>query len=154
MGTRSIRREDLYSASASPRLSSPDQDVKALLKQQYESLYKPPTREASPVPTVEIEASRDHGLNQADADEEDAYEYRLFAGPAIDSPSKNGVPTKASRIILNSPSPVVGQSGFVQPRRPDSYYFTSKATVEEESRYESAALSGEAVRAERLHRWV
>ncbi|MCJ1380126.1 hypothetical protein MMC17_003229 [Xylographa soralifera] len=153
MGTHSIRREDLYSASVSTRSSSPDQGVKALLKQQYGSLHQPPTKESSPVPAVAIAAFRGHALDQTDAEEEDAYEFRLFARPAIDALSSNGEPTKASRIVLRSPSPTVGQPGFVQPRRPDSYYFTTKATAEEESRYESAALSGEAVRAEQLRRW-
>ncbi|MCJ1420949.1 hypothetical protein MMC32_007309 [Xylographa parallela] len=148
-----VRREDLYSASASPRLSSPDQDVKALLEQQYESLHHPPSREASSMPAVEIEPPhRDTPDRASPEEEEEAYEFRLFARPVIEFFSVEGEPTKASRIILRSPSPVIGEPGFVQPRRPDSYYFTNKATVEEESRYESAALSGEAVRAEQSRR--
>ncbi|MCJ1430866.1 hypothetical protein MMC27_000216 [Xylographa pallens] len=151
-----VRREDLYSASASPRSSSPDQGVKALLKQQYESLHHPLSREASSVPVVEIEASCRDTLDQAnpkEEEEEEAYEFRLFARPAIESFSTKGEPTKASQIILRSPSPVIGRPEFLQPRRPDSYYFTNQATVEEESRYASAALSGETIRAEQLRCW-
>ncbi|MCJ1282408.1 hypothetical protein MMC26_001731 [Xylographa opegraphella] len=150
-----VRRQDLYSTSTSPRSSSPDQNVKALLKQQYESLHQAPTGEASSEPLAEPEASRGSALDQTDADEreDDGYEFRLFAQSTIGTLSSKAEPTKPSRIVLRSPSPEVGQPGFIQPRRPDSYYFTTKATVEEESRYESAAVSGEAVQAEQLRRW-
>ncbi|MCJ1400561.1 hypothetical protein MMC11_003767 [Xylographa trunciseda] len=151
MSLRSVRREDLYSASVSSRSSSPDEDTKAAIKQQYEDLYQPAATGPSSPPTERIETL--DVLDQVDSKEEDAFEFRLFSKPSVGQSSSTEAPAQASRIVLRSPSPVVGEPGFVQPRRPDSYYFTTKATVEKKSAYESVAFSGEAIRAEQLRRW-
>ena len=103
---------------------------------------------------MEIEASPRDGRDQADPKEEDTFEFRLFSRPEAGFQSSTKELTQASRIVLRSPSPVIGEQGFVQPWRPDSYYFTTELTAEERSRYESAALSGEAIYAEQLRRWV
>ena len=138
----------------SPRSSLPDRDVKVLLNKHYAGLVKLPIGEASSVPEAVTDASHGHGLDQVDLEEQDAYEFRLFAKPAAGPHSGDIVPTKATRIVLRSPSPVIDSPGFIQPRRPDSYYFTTEATAENKSRYDIAALSGEAVRAGQLRRWV
>jgi len=148
-----VRREDLYSASVSSRSSSPDEDVKALLKQQYENLYQPAANTSSSLPTERVEVLRNDVFDEADSKEEETFEFRLFAKAAVGQSLSTEVPAQASRIVLRSPSPAVGDPGFIQPRRADSYYFTARATGEEASAYESVAVSGEAVRAEQLRRW-
>ncbi|MCJ1395646.1 hypothetical protein MMC18_008851 [Xylographa bjoerkii] len=148
-----VRREDLYSASISPRSSSPDEDTKAILKQKYESLYQPAAKETGFLPVVEREVFHTDALDHAEPKEDDGFEFRLFSKPATGLSSGTEVPTQASRIVLRSPSPINVEPGFVQPRRPDSYYFATETTTEEASHYQSAAFSGEAVRAEQLRRW-
>lgn len=80
-----------------------------------------------------------------DEDEEDEFEFRLFATP--------GKPTTAVRVRVRSPTPAHGEPGFVQPRRSDGYYFTG-SNNEKAEQYRDAAVTGEELVKGLRVRWV
>lgn len=71
-----------------------------------------------------------------DADGEDLVDFRLFASTK-EHPS--------TRIVLRSPTPQRGDSGFVITQRPHSRYFTGEITQTQSEQYRQAAISGEEV---------
>ena len=85
------------------------------------------------------------------APEPEDYEFRLFSKPAPGFTNSDDAPT---RIKIKSPTPTSGEPGFIQPRRPDSYYFRDYLDDEEATRFRAAAVSGEDVLAEVPRRWV
>ncbi|MCJ1243566.1 hypothetical protein MMC30_000763 [Trapelia coarctata] len=148
-----VRRQDLYSRSPSPSPSpsTPDSPLRARLQQQYEAAYQlphsfegavsPAVSHRSPTPAAEDLA--------AQIRDEEAFEFRLFSKPG----SGDQAPVKPSRILIRSPSPVIGEPGFLQPRRSDKYYFATTPTCEQRACFEAAAISADAIVAEQAHKW-
>jgi len=151
----SVRRQDLYSTSPSPTPSTPDQSVRARLRQRYEAAYQLPAlleEVLSPV-VPNIDPTPAVGDFRA-PDNNEAFEFHLFSNPVSKPNSSEQAPEKASRILIRSPSPVSGEPGFVQPRRPDRFYFATPPTVEQRARLEATAISADVIIAEQAHKWV
>lgn len=86
-------------------------------------------------------------------DEAVEFEFRLFSKPAVKaSTATDGIDT-ATRITIRSPSPIIGESGFIQPRRPESYYFKYILSEEEKQRLLASAVSGQDIVAESQRSW-
>ena len=73
----------------------------------------------------------------AEADEE--LDFRLFAAPKTGS---QAAIDPGQKIRLRSPSIDPANAGFVQPRRPESYYFAAPPTGKQERELEAVALTG------------
>ncbi|KZF21399.1 hypothetical protein L228DRAFT_262421 [Xylona heveae TC161] len=156
-----VRREDLYSGTPTP--SPPASPTLASLLQSqleekfsYEALNHP--TDVKPSTSTKPNASRtdkvlkeqDHDDThdaavdaaqdgqdgqdvQDDDDEEAAFAFRLFSNTSA-----------TPKVKIRSPSPApAGSGGFVTPGRPDSYYFSQKATGEPKDQFQFAAVSGE-----------
>ena len=65
------------------------------------------------------------------------YDFRLFA-----KSTKAAQPWVRDRIILRSPTPNCGDTGFVKARRPDAYYFTGQTSEALQERYRQSTISG------------
>lgn len=151
----SIRRQDLYSTSPSPTPSTPDPSVRARLRQEYVAAYQ------LPAPLEEVLSPVVQTIHPTPAvgdirapDDDEAFEFRLFSRPVSKPNSSEQACEKPSRILIRSPSPVTGEPGFVQPRRPEKFYFATPPTVEQRARLEAAAVSADAIIAEQAHKWV
>lgn len=142
-----MRRADLISSQLSTEPSSPSSSLEGRFQQQFtssrhfasldgktenEPLDQPPTR------TVE-----------AAAQDEDEYEFRLFAKPL--DPTK---PTPNTRIVVRSPSPTQGEPSLINPRRLDAYYFTGDTSEVLMEQYRRSAVTGEHITKGLITRWV
>ncbi|KAI4200451.1 MAG: hypothetical protein LQ350_003899 [Teloschistes chrysophthalmus] len=127
----SVRRSDLRSSSSSPDSALSDGEAAIRWRrQQLDQVYEVEVTE--PVYAA------------IDEPAEDAYDFRLFSA----SKSKNddgSTATPLLKIILRSPEPEGGESGFVRPRRLEGYYFTGARSREEQERYSDVAIEGDNV---------
>ena len=98
------------------------------------------------VPTKGQIDDGEHVSAEVPVDEnEESYNFRLFAKnvqSAQPVPSQN--PSESlQKIVLRSPSPANSEPGFVNPRRPEEYYFTGVLNVEQAECFRQSAVSGE-----------
>lgn len=141
LNCRSVRRSNLRSQSQTPEPSSPDVLLEEKLQKQLAKLYDGHSGVSY---TCEVGES---ALNPTD--DADGYDFRLFA-----KPTKSSDPSVGKRIILKSPTPPSGDPGFVNARRPDTYYFKGAPSDELREQYRQAAISGEQLARGLDVRWV
>ena len=150
----SIRRQDLYSTSPSPAPSTSDFALRARLQQQCEAVYQLSPSAKETVNAAITASIPSPAVGNVPAQEEEAFEFRLFSKPVLKPNASDQAPNKPSRVFIRSLSPVAGEPGFVQPRRSDNYYFASAPTSEERACFETASISADAIIAEQARRWV
>lgn len=127
-----ISRSELRSASPTPAPSSDDEALHRLRK--LDSLQ---------FTTRDVNMPDAHPEKAAEDDDEEVA-FRLFASTASRSERTKTEPAAAvQKIRLRSPSLDPAQAGFIQPRRPNSYYMTGPQTRESRSTFEAAAISAE-----------
>lgn len=147
----SILRADLETKSESDEPSSPDPVLQAELRKRLEHTYAALSLAEGDTGgrTQEYTANVEW---HADTDGEE-YDFRLFA-KSSQSGKRDGVHEEPQRIVLRSPSPVNGRSGFRNGGRPKKYYFTGTPSVDSVEQYRQAAVSGEELIAGLKTRWV
>jgi len=85
--------------------------------------------------------------------EADGYEFRLFAKPAKGT-AQEKIGNTLQKIALRSPTPADRDPGFMQARRPDSFYFTGRGNPEQAKRFQESAVSAEDIMKNVSMRWV
>lgn len=142
-----MRRADLKSSQPSTEPSSPSSSLEGRFQQQLTSFY----RVAAPDNQIENGALNQPTTSavEAEAQNEDEYEFRLFAKP-LDLTR----PTTNTRIVVKSPTPTQGDPGFVKSRRFDAYYFTGNTGEALMEQYRSAAVTGKHITNGLAVRWV
>ena len=148
----SVRRTDLESRSSSYEPIDSDPILETQFREQLEQIYADGT----------ISEGIDGGgsgmigaavAHQPAVEDEENYEFRLFARPSAAGPSNEaGITTQM--ITLRSPTPLGGEPGFVNQRRSERYYFTGTASAELMDQYHKAAVSGETILEGLKVRWV
>ena len=130
----SVRRSELHSSSSK---SSPDTDLEQVFLQR---LKEEDCKVIIPAPLLDNGGSavetRDDAHNTAE--EEQEFEFRLFARSAFNNP--------VSRIRVRSPDLTDRPPGLVVPHRPNSYYFANEPNADAKARLASVAVSGSDVR--------
>ena len=101
--------------------------------------------------TNEIDQSDNGEGCQEDAE---SYDFPLFSKSALKTSGSTATGNTISRIDIRSPSPVVGEPGFVHPHRLYSYYFTGEADSDKKERFNASAISGQDVLDKIRRRWV
>ena len=150
---RRVARADLDSQSSSDDDGNPDPTLEARFRDQVERSYadegcKTETHDQGIVEDLDTAA-----VGQPVEEDEDAYTFRLFAGPKGSGPPK-GKDKGVQKVILSSPSPAGGEPGFVNPRRQLDYYFTGTASAEQAEQYSNATISSEQLLQGLKTRWV
>ena len=137
----SVRREDLHSRSPSPQSATPDVALETLFRERFEENYTS-AKECGPlqseIPAVEATVEEPN-------EEEEAFDFRLFSTSARKPSDSTGAQDTPRKIVIKSPSPVIGESGFTRAPRPESYYFAGASTLERRQQFEQVALSGQEV---------
>ena len=141
MSQTSVRRRDLRSSSLES-LSS-NASAQARLREKFINDYEI----TSSNDLAQVDLPHEDAKTQED---EEAFEFPLFSKSKSD-PSATNV---HSRVVIRSPTPISSEPGFVQPKRPDSYYFTFGPSREQRKQYDLVAVNGEDVLRERNVRWV
>lgn len=130
---RSIRRDDLRSASPTPPPPSDDEALDRL-RRLNDLQFATHDVDMTDVPQDAAAEAEDEELA-----------FRLFAPSA--APKVQAAETKPAstvqKIRLRSPSLDPAEAGFVQPRRPMSYYITGPETEDTKANFEAAAISAE-----------
>ena len=93
-------------------------------------------------------------IPKEDKENEDCFEFRLFSRPTWNPVPSNETAVAPVRIDIRSPSPDIREIGFLEPRRPDDYYFTNGSSEQERKQYQSVAVSGEDILRQTEARWV
>ncbi|KAH8716946.1 hypothetical protein GQ44DRAFT_624449 [Phaeosphaeriaceae sp. PMI808] len=122
-----VRREDLHSATVSPR-STPDAKIEELLRSRVQDEFI--------FTTAASDIADPSATKESDNEDEEA-ELRLFA-----TPSSNAL--KVQKIRLSSPGAGDENPGFII-KKPRSYYFADEPTSDEETRLQAAAITGDAI---------
>ncbi|KAK8226965.1 hypothetical protein HDK77DRAFT_121080 [Phyllosticta capitalensis] len=145
-----VRRDELHSPASSPR-SSPDPALADLLRAQLASRIDIELVDA-PQPRAIVEPSRD--ADDA-ASEDEELEFRLFAAPARNAATDGAAAAAAApqKIRIKSPELENGDGGFVNPERPNSYYFYGQPNEELRRQLETAAVTGDQVMSWALQKW-
>lgn len=152
MDDHSIDRTDIGLSTTGP--NSPDPVLAAYFRQQLEQLY------ADPSPALVANDATESGdaggatVEQIQGEDEDEYDFRLFARPSTSGPASVGTNNVAQRIALRSPSPAGGESGFTCEGRPTEYYFAGHTGAELAEQYYRAAVSDQDVVEGLKMRWV
>lgn len=130
----SVRRSELHSSSSK---SSPDTDLEQVFLQR---LNEENCEALIPAPLLNNgdSAVEMHDDAHTTAEEEQEFEFRLFATSAANNP--------VSRIRVGSPDPTDRPPGLVVPHRPNSYYFANEPNANAKARLASVAVSGSEVR--------
>ncbi|MCJ1253457.1 hypothetical protein MMC24_001269 [Lignoscripta atroalba] len=147
-----IRRADLNSHSTSPEPSLPDTTIEARLREQLNLEYALPDKILDRTTPVQQQLDTQTVPNDGGEDA-DIFEFRLFSkstSKPLHTNERAGVPL---RVNIRSPSPCVGEPGFLRPRRSDTYYFKGDPSVEEKEQYRSAAVSGDEITRQISVRW-
>lgn len=87
-------------------------------------------------------------------EEVETFDFRLFSKPTLKPSGSAGTGNTPSKINIRSPSPPVGEPGFVRPHRLSSYYFTGEADSVKKKQFRASAISGRDVIDELRRRWV
>lgn len=135
-----VRRSDLNSRYPSAEPDSPDLELEARFRERLRKSCQE---------SIDIEGTAKSGNEFANAiapepaskEDEEVYEFRLFAKPL--KPELSREPNHSlQKIALRSPTPKSGEAGFLKTRRPDAYYFTGAVSAERTEQYQRAAVSG------------
>jgi len=118
-----VSRSDLRSPEGTPE-PEPDAEVIARLKRLSDFDFIQRGDDA------DVKADK-----TGDDAEDDQLEFQLFA-------TSKPTAEAANRIRLRSATPPTGDSGFVDPKRPSSYYFASPLSDSEKDNLDDSALSG------------
>lgn len=143
MDDHNIDRIDIGLSATGP--NSPDPVLAAYFRQQLEQLY------ADPSPALVANDATESGdvggttVEQIQGEDEEEYDFRLFARPSTSGPASVGTNNVAQRIALRSPSPAGGESGFTCEGRPTEYYFAGHTGAELAEQYYRAAVSDQDV---------
>ncbi|KAK8160354.1 hypothetical protein IWX90DRAFT_389161 [Phyllosticta citrichinensis] len=136
-----VRRDELHSPASSPR-SSPDPDLTDLFREKLQS-------------RIELVDAQPQGVAQPAQDlhdagsEDEELEFRLFAAPA----KRGDAGPAPQKIRLKSPDLENAEGGFVNPKRPDSYYFADVPSDELRRQLESVAVTGDQVTRWAQQKW-
>ena len=136
----SISRSEVWDLSSSRDSRSPDATIEARFHGQLQRLFGDSVEKG--IPTNATGRGDKAGNTANDLCDDEAYDFRLYAGPATVGPNQSHV---TQRIALRSPSPADTAPGFREPRRPDSFYFTGIPDVQQKAQFEMSALSSEQV---------
>lgn len=129
-----MRREELYT-SRSPSPNAHDAELQAALNRQLASLYE-----------ITFADPADPVISTSPENNENEFEFRLFAVPVVPSHSGAELSNATARIILEDDVTIDGDGAFVRPHRNPSYYFASTPAEEQRQQYASSAVTGEYVR--------
>ena len=141
--THSVRRGDLESQGTPSAPSSPNQNLETRFREQLEQLYHLEDHSSETAIAANILNGNGVPPKESLQDENNKlYDFRLFAKP-IGKEESRGVRSDIARIALRTPSPLNGEPGFINPHRPEGYYFTKHPNAEEVQRFHQAAISGE-----------
>ncbi|KAK7539939.1 uncharacterized protein J3D65DRAFT_550110 [Phyllosticta citribraziliensis] len=135
-----VRRDELHSPASSTR-SSPDPDLTNLFRAKLQSRIE--LVEAQPQGVIQPA----QGAHDAGSEDEEL-EFRLFAAPA-----RGGDGPAPQKIRLKSPDLENAEGGFVNPKRPDSYYFAGVPSDELQRQHESVAVTGDQVTRWAQQKW-
>lgn len=139
---RSVTRSELHSTFSSPdSVDSEDDDAKDRWRRQLDQIYQGGLIEQQPE-QVSDAADRPQAIDEAN---DESYEFPLFSQKPRGSTAK---------ILLKSPSPEIKDPGFVQPARPQDYYFTAAESRHCQGRFGDVAVEGHDVVRESLVKWV
>ncbi|KAL9115275.1 MAG: hypothetical protein Q9187_007348 [Circinaria calcarea] len=152
---RSVSRAELYPGSESSELHEDDRAVEESLQERYRQDY------LSSAVDVTFDEGLERATNETDPGDEgergqegvEIFAFRLFSRSASKPSGSANNGNTPSRIDIRSPSPPVGEPGFIHPRRPDSYYFTGEADRVTMERFHASAVCGQDVLAELQRRW-
>ena len=155
-GLYSVSRVELYPRSESSEPHESDRAFEESLQERFKQDYLSSTVD------VEVDRAIDQAgdeTNQGDdgeskLEEADTFNFRLFSMSALEPSGSANIGNTPSRITIRSLSPVVGEPGFVRPRRLDSYYFTGEADSVKKDRFHASAVSGHDILDELQRRWV
>lgn len=125
-----------------------DSELEAHYHAQFQRLYGTPTTLPISSPFSSSPNSPTSTNPHLKIDDDETYEFRLFARSITKSI------TAPQRITLRSPTPASGEPGFVVPERGNGYYFTGPISKEEGERFREVAVSGEDVMEQSGTRWV
>ncbi|KAI4238789.1 MAG: hypothetical protein L6R40_005644 [Gallowayella cf. fulva] len=138
---RSVTRSELHSTFSSPdSVDSEDDDAKDRWRRQLDQIYQGGLIEQQPE-QVSDAADRPQAIDEAN---DESYEFPLFSQKPRGSTAK---------ILLKSPSPEIKDPGFVQPARPQDYYFTAAESRHCQGRFGDVAVEGHDVVRESLVKW-
>ena len=141
----SVKRNELYSRPPSHEPSEFDPDLQTHFYDQLGKIYKNETGEPLILQADDAPTLANDQTGESPWEEEEAYEFRLFSAPTS-KPSDPQRPHNApQRIVLRSPTPPSGDPGFINPRRPDTYYFTGPNSPEKSEQYRTAAITAEEI---------
>lgn len=142
-----MRREDLFSSSTSPICSSPHEQLEI---QQAEKLL--PLNFLDPTLATKLHSSC--VSEDVKEDNDGFFQFHLFSKTSSQLSVLEPLLNPPSRVDIRSPPPFDGNSGFIQPRRSNDFYFTAEPNAEQSKRFRDVAVSGEAILAEQHQRWV
>lgn len=157
-----MRRDELYGSSSDggddqSEHGVEDAEERARLNERLSSMLGLDLFSASePAPVVPgqgrpdaAEDAHEHdeggtaGGGQAEDTHEEEFEFRLFSTAA-------GAASAPAKVVLSASDDedaARGDGAFVQPVRPQSYYFAGEATPEQQERYRWAAVTAEDIAA-------
>ncbi|KAL8797843.1 MAG: hypothetical protein Q9195_000195 [Heterodermia aff. obscurata] len=129
-----IRRADLQSDSLSSEHSNLDLrwEYREYLTRHYTTTSEPATHD---IDFKNLE-SQSRDVEQAESKNAEEYEFQLFSKPKQPTQSLT-----RNKVLLRSPSPPSASPGFINVRRPDTYYFTGQLKKELQAQYQEAAIS-------------
>ncbi|KAL9029432.1 MAG: hypothetical protein Q9196_002326 [Gyalolechia fulgens] len=142
----SVSRSELRSKSSSPNLSSSGEEARTQWQVQLDLVYEddPPGLDNG-----KPEKDSTAATGAIEEPDEEAYHFRLFsARPG----RRQGSGDEPPKVCIRSPEPVTRDPGFVQPRRPDGYYFSRHGEAGREQ-YKAVAIEGERVLEEARVKW-
>lgn len=148
-----VSREDFGVDADSARSSPVDEALEARFREQFQDLYDTPVVGIAPVDEdIAVDDAGVRPLDAVDDEQVEDYEFRLFSGSnSKEAATSNGA---VQRIAIRSPTPTSGDPGFVNPRRPDNYYFTGPLDSERAEQIAAAAISGEEIFQGLKLKWV
>lgn len=137
--SHSILRSELESRSSSVDPADVSPGAEARLYEQLKQSFGEQQQEVTAHDNIEVARNEDAQAGPT-LDGDEAYDFRLFARP-----SQPGKDSETRKIALRSPTPANGQSGFIKPRRPESYYFAQNNSHEDVEKFRIAAMSGDQI---------
>lgn len=133
-------------------MDSPDPELEARLHEHLSKSYQQSFK-------VEVTDGGEQGAPQliaasdARIEDEEIYEFRLFDKPS--RPEVSREPKHSlQKIALRSPTPPSGEPGFINPQRPDGYYFAGAPSPELLEQYRATAISGAEILEGMEMKWV
>lgn len=148
-----MARADLKNEAFSEDDDSVDIALEAQFRDFFEPQYVNGTSQSQDSDANRV-ADASSGLVEQNLNHEDeAYSFRLFARPGAPG-LPEGEEQGLQKISLKSPSPASGKPGFVNTKRPATYYFTGETSAERAEQYRIASVSGEQLLQGLRTRWV